>query len=74
MISPLCQRLERPGEEPEYDSSGAFLVRGGVMLPINQTVALDLSASASLRSMLFKSDDEPSAALLGVHVGLTWRN
>ena len=65
---------EDAGTTWRTESSGAFVMRGGVMLPLNQTVAFDLSASMALRGMIFAPEDEEGSAILALHAGLTWRN
>jgi len=56
------------------DSSGAFVGRGGLMVPWFGAISLDLGASVAYRGLLFKRDDEPAATLPALHLGLTWRN
>jgi hypothetical protein len=66
--------LEDRPDHSHTASTGAFVLRAGLMVPLGGAISLDMGGSAVFRGLLFKPDDEEEAALLALHLGLTWHN
>jgi hypothetical protein len=56
------------------DSTGSFLLRTGVLMPLGQNTALDLGVSWSYRGLIFSDDYEPNGSILGAHLGVVLLN
>ncbi len=55
-------------------NEGAFLVRGGVLIPFGEGFGLDLGCSWTYKALIFTDEHEPTSSLLSLHLGLTWMN
>ena len=56
------------------DGHGAFLVRGGLMLPVSRASSLDLGFSWAYKGQIFNDGGEPGGSLIALHLGMTWLN
>ena len=56
------------------EDSGAFLMRGGVLIPVGQAASLDIGASWAYKGLIFSDTNEADGSLIGLHLGLVWRN
>ncbi len=52
-------------------TEGAFVGRVGVLVPVGETVAIDLGGTWYYKGLIF-AENEPAGSLLGLQAGLTW--